>query len=104
MIRDAKNSKAIGPDGIATVMLKHLGEHGINYLTITFNICLQSLEIMRILHNDLVMKPNKFKLVQQQKLRQLTIRSVCILQIGLKIIWQTMVNFTEKLFPPYRLR
>ena len=40
-----KNFKAIGPDGIATVMLKHLGEHGINYLTKTFNICLQSLEI-----------------------------------------------------------
>ena len=38
MIRDAKNAKAIGPDGIATVMLKHLGVHGINYLTKTFNI------------------------------------------------------------------
>jgi hypothetical protein len=31
VIKDAKNSKAIGPDGIATVMLKHLGEHGIKY-------------------------------------------------------------------------
>ena len=45
MIIDAKNSKAIGADGGATVMLKHLGEHGINYLTKTFNICLHSLEI-----------------------------------------------------------
>ena len=45
MIRDIKNSKVICPDGIATVMLKHLGEHGIKYLTKTFNICLQSLEI-----------------------------------------------------------
>ena len=40
VIKDARNSKAIGSDGIATVMLKHLGEHGINYLTKTFNICL----------------------------------------------------------------
>ena len=40
VIKDAKNSKAIGPDGIAKVMLKHL-----KYLTKTFNICLQSLEI-----------------------------------------------------------
>ena len=38
MTMDAKKSKAICPDGIATVMLKHLGEHVIKYLTKTFNI------------------------------------------------------------------
>jgi hypothetical protein len=36
-IRKAKNSKALGPDGISTLMLKHLGPQAINYLTTIYN-------------------------------------------------------------------
>ena len=36
-IKKAKNSKAMGPDSISPIMLKHLGPNGINYLTHLFN-------------------------------------------------------------------
>ena len=36
-IKKAKNSKAMGPDNISPVMLKHLGDDGINFLTNIFN-------------------------------------------------------------------
>ena len=36
-IRSAKNSKALGPDGISPLMLKHLGPNAIKYLTKLYN-------------------------------------------------------------------
>ena len=36
-IRKSKNSKALGPDGISPIMLKHLGKSGIRYLTNIIN-------------------------------------------------------------------
>ena len=36
-IKKSKNSKALGPDKISAVMLKHVGPHGISYLTNIFN-------------------------------------------------------------------
>ena len=41
-IKNTKNSKAIGPDGISPVMLKHLGPIAIEYLTKLFNDVLQT--------------------------------------------------------------
>ena len=36
-IKKAKNSKAVGPDGLSPIMLKNLGPHGINFLTKIYN-------------------------------------------------------------------
>ena len=36
-IKKAKNSKAMGPDHISPIMMKHIGENGINFLTNIFN-------------------------------------------------------------------
>ena len=36
-IKESKNSKALGPDNISPIMLKHLGKSGIKYLTNIFN-------------------------------------------------------------------
>ena len=44
-ILKAKPSRALGPDGIATIMLKHLGPTGIRYMTVVFNLCLTSFNI-----------------------------------------------------------
>ncbi len=41
-IKRAKNSKAIGPDGLSPVMLKHLGPNGIKFLTSLFNLILST--------------------------------------------------------------
>ena len=39
-IKTSKNSKAIGPDGISPLMIKHLGQHGITFLTTLFENCI----------------------------------------------------------------
>ena len=36
-ITKSKNSKAIGPDGLSPIMMKHLGPNGIRYLTSIYN-------------------------------------------------------------------
>ena len=36
-IKKSKSSKAIGPDGISPVMLKHIGPHGLKFLTNIYN-------------------------------------------------------------------
>ncbi|XP_075167936.1 uncharacterized protein LOC142240107 [Haematobia irritans] len=41
-IKAAKSSTAIGPDGLATRMLKRIGENGVRFLTHTFNVCLNT--------------------------------------------------------------
>ena len=38
-IKKSKNSKALGPDEISPIMLKHLGPKAINYLTNIYNHC-----------------------------------------------------------------
>ncbi len=40
-IKKAKNSKALGPDDLSPVMLKHLGPNAIKYLTEIFNKCMK---------------------------------------------------------------
>ena len=47
-IKKAKNSKALGPDGLSPIMLKHLGPKGIQYLTNIFNECVKSSQIPTI--------------------------------------------------------
>lgn len=42
-IKKVKSPKAIGPDGISVIMLKHLGQTGIQYLTKMFNLSLSEL-------------------------------------------------------------
>ena len=36
-IKDSKNSKAMGPDDISPIMIKNLGQNGINFMTNMFN-------------------------------------------------------------------
>lgn len=36
-LRKTKSSKALGPDGISPLMLKHIGMEGITYLTMVIN-------------------------------------------------------------------
>ena len=50
-ITKSKNSKAIGPDGLSFIMMKHLGPNGITYLT---SICNKSV-------NDSII-PSKWKI------------------------------------------
>lgn len=47
-IKNTKASKAIGPDGISAVMIKHLGTKGIEYMTKIFNLSLKKLMIPNI--------------------------------------------------------
>ena len=61
-IAKSKASKAIGPDGIATVHLKNLGPSGIDYLTSIFNISLKSSQIPTIWKSSKIiplLKPGK---------------------------------------------
>lgn len=48
-IRCAKSSTAIGPDDLATIMLKHIGPNEAKYLAHTFNTYNDTLEIPDIL-------------------------------------------------------
>jgi len=47
-ISKAKPSKAIGPDGIATLMLKHLPQSGFEYLTSALNLVITQMAIPTI--------------------------------------------------------
>ena len=47
-IKASKNSKALGPDEISPIMLKHLGPHGIQLLTNIYNACIQTSTIPSI--------------------------------------------------------
>ena len=47
-IKKAKNSKALGPDDISPIMLKHLGPKGIRFLTNIFNTCVNTATIPSI--------------------------------------------------------
>ena len=61
-IKKAKASKALGPDGISTVHLKHIGPTGIQYLTDIFNISVKSGNIPSIWKTSVIiplLKPNK---------------------------------------------
>ena len=61
-MNNAKSSKALGPDGIATVMLKKLGPAAISYMTNLFNMTMQTLNIPTIWKEARIVpipKPNK---------------------------------------------
>ena len=47
-IKKAKNSKALGPDGLSPIMLKNLGPYGIKFMTIMFNKCIATSTIPSI--------------------------------------------------------
>ena len=44
----SKPSKAIGPDNISNLHLKHLGKAGVKYITKIFNLSLKTSEIPTI--------------------------------------------------------
>ena len=61
-MKRAKASKAIGPDGIATVHLKHLGPYGIKYLTSIYNLSMKTSTIPDIWKTSTIiplLKPGK---------------------------------------------
>ena len=61
-IADSKPSRALGPDGLCNIHLKHLGPLATQYLTYLFNISLSENTIPQIWKNSkiaLLPKPNK---------------------------------------------
>jgi hypothetical protein len=61
-IRKAKSSKALGPDGLSAVHLKHLGPNGVKYLTQIFNNSVKTSTIPQIWRTARIVpipKPNK---------------------------------------------
>ncbi|KAI5731922.1 hypothetical protein M8J77_018439 [Diaphorina citri] len=61
-IKSTKNSKAMGPDGISPIMLKHLGPESMKYLTSILNLSLTSLiipDIWKVARIIPLPKPNK---------------------------------------------
>ncbi|KAI5707813.1 hypothetical protein M8J77_010316 [Diaphorina citri] len=48
VIKSTNNSKALGPDNLSPIMLKHVGPLCINYLTSIFNLCMETLDFPRI--------------------------------------------------------
>ena len=61
-IKRSKASKAVGPDGISNLHLKHLGPAGIAYLTKIFNLSAATAKIPQIWKNSIVvplLKPGK---------------------------------------------
>lgn len=61
-LKSTKNSKALGPDGISPMMLKHLGPLGITFLTRLMNLSLLKQEIPGVWKIGRViplLKPNK---------------------------------------------
>jgi hypothetical protein len=61
-ITAAKNSNATGPDGLTSVHLKHLGPHGLEYLTMLFNLSVGSADLPSIWKAAVivsVLKPGK---------------------------------------------
>ena len=61
-IKKAKASKAIGPDGISNLHLKHIGPAGISYLTEIFNLSTAKSQIPQIWKKSIIiplLKPTK---------------------------------------------
>ena len=61
-IKRAKNSTAVGPDGISILHLKHMGPNALDYLTSLFNISVSAADIPSIWKSALilpVLKPGK---------------------------------------------
>ena len=61
-IKSAKASKALGPEHISKVHLKHLGPNGIKYLTDIFNLSINTSNIPAIWKSSTIiplLKPNK---------------------------------------------
>ena len=61
-IKKSKPSKALGPDGISTLHLKHLGPKGIEYLTNIFNLSINTSTIPAIWKTSIIiplLKPKK---------------------------------------------
>ena len=61
-INRSKPSKAIGPDNISNLHLKHLGKAGVQYLTKIFNLSLKTSEIPTIWRKSIIIplpKPGK---------------------------------------------
>ena len=48
-IKRAKASKALGPDGMSNIHLKHLGESGIKYLTTIYNLSMRTSQLPSII-------------------------------------------------------
>ena len=61
-IKQSKSSKALGPDGISNIHLKHLGPAGIAYLTEIFNLSVTQCQIPQIWKSSVIiplLKPGK---------------------------------------------
>ena len=97
-IKAAKASKALGPDKISTLHLKHLGEKGIEYLTTIFNISLQTSSIPAIWKSSTIiplLKPGK------PANESSSYRPVSLLCPGIKILERVLLpTLTEHLPVP----
>jgi hypothetical protein len=48
VIRQSSNSTAAGPDGLTSLLLKHLGPHGLSYLTSLYNLSINTANLPQI--------------------------------------------------------
>ena len=91
-IKDSKASKALGPDKIATVHLKHLGKAGIKYLTSIFNLSLTTCSIPDRWKKSIIvplLKPGKDP--KEAK----SYRPVSLLCPAVKIMERTLLPYLE---------
>ena len=94
-IKRSKASKALGPDQISNVHLKHLGPIGIEYLTKIYNLSLETCEIPTLWKSSIViplLKPGKDPSDSKSR------RPVSILCPGIKIMERLILPvLTDKL-------
>ena len=97
-IKKSKASKAIGPDGISNLHLKHIGPKGLEFLTQIYNLSLETCQIPTIWKSSIIIPlPKPGKDLSESK----SFRPVSILCPGIKILERLVLPvLTEKLPVP----
>ena len=95
-IKKAKASKALGPDGISTLHLKHLGPSGLSYLTAIFNLSTSTSQIPQIWKTSTIiplLKPAK------PAEESTSYRPVSLLCPGVKILERLLLPTLQEHLP-----
>ena len=97
-IKKSKSSKALGPDKISNLHLKHLGPHGLNYLTDLYNLSVANSQIPAIWKSSIIVPlPKPGKDLSESK----SYRPVSLLCPAIKILERLLLpTLTEHLTVP----
>lgn len=96
-IRKAKGSKAIGPDGLNMLHLKHLGQLGLGYLTLLFNLSISKCNIPAIWKmSTIIPLPKPGKNVTESS----AYRPISLLSPAVKILEALILPEITKALPP----